>query len=67
MPLYKCNNEKCPEYNQEKQENLHITYSKSGETDHKLVCPLCGEPRERTYEDKGWCTATNGRPNVCTK
>ncbi len=64
MPLYKCNNTDCPEYNQEVKENLHITYSKSGETDHKLPCPSCGQDRERIYENNGWCTTTKGRPNV---
>ena len=67
MPLYKCKNEKCPVYNQEVQEDLHVTFCKDGTIDRKEKCPVCGQPRERIFEDKGWCTTTNGRPNVCTK
>lgn len=64
MPTYKCNNEKCPAYNQEVRENLHITYSKNGDVDHKMPCPLCGQDRERLFEDNGLCTKVHGRQNV---
>jgi hypothetical protein len=67
MPTYTCNNPDCKLYGQEIRENTHMTFSSRGTIDHKLPCTECGMDRTKVTEDKGWCTTTQGRPNVCTK
>lgn len=67
MAIYTCNNKDCKLYGKEIRENVHLTFTSTGTINHKLICPECGQDRVKHTEDRGLCTTTNGRPNVCTK